>query len=388
MKNQPSQDSHDHDHPHPHDHDDGLNPPHSHSHDQDHDHDHNMHDHDHDHSHGNGIWGIVASIFHLHGHSHQQTEKIGDSAFIKNKEGIRTVWLALASLTITSLLQIVIVYSSGSVSLLADTAHNIGDGLNSIPLLIAFYLSRRVATRRYNYGFARSEDIAGIFIVLSIAVSAGVVFWQSFQRFINPQPLTNMGWVAAAAVIGFLGNEAVALLQIRVGRKIGSAALVADGLHARTDGLTSLAVLLAVVGTWLGYPIVDPIIGFLIGIAILFITRDAIKTMWYRLMDAIEPELLVKAETVAQNQSGVKDVRRIRMRWIGHQLHTEACIAVEPTLLTIQSHEIAEELRHNLFHEITNLSEVIVHVEPWSEQPDLFHQTTLHHELPPTSPVR
>ena len=357
-------------------------------HDHDHGHDHDTHDHDHDHPHGSGIWGILSSVFHLHGHSHQQTEKISDSAFINNEEGIRTVWLALASLTITSLIQIVIVYWSGSVSLLADTVHNIGDGLNSIPLLIAFYLSRRVATRRYNYGFARSEDIAGIFIVLSIAVSAGVVFWQSFQRFINPQPLTNLSWVAAAAVIGFLGNEAVALLQIRVGRKIGSAALVADGLHARTDGLTSLAVLLAVVGTWLGYPIVDPIIGSLIGIAILFITRDAIKTMWYRLMDAIEPEMLAKVEAVAKNQSGVKDVRRIRMRWIGHQLHTEACIAVEPTLLTTQSHEIAEELRHNLFHEITNLSEVIVHVEPWSEQPDLFHQTTLHHELPPTSPVR
>ena len=384
MINQSSQDSHDHDYPHPHDHNDDHNHPHPHDHAHGHDHD----THDHDHAHGSGIWGILSSVFHLHGHSHQQTEKISDSAFINNEEGIRTVWLALASLTITSLIQIVIVYWSGSVSLLADTVHNIGDGLNSIPLLIAFYLSRRVATRRYNYGFARSEDIAGIFIVLSIAVSAGVVFWQSFQRFINPQPRTNLGWVAAAAVIGFLGNEAVALLQIRVGRKIGSAALVADGLHARTDGLTSLAVLLAVVGTWLGYPIVDPIIGSLIGIAILFITRDAIKTMWYRLMDAIEPEMLAKVEAVAKNQSGVKDVRRIRMRWIGHQLHTEACIAVEPTLLTTQSHEIAEELRHNLFHEITNLSEVIVHVEPWSEQPDLFHQTTLHHELPPTSPVR
>lgn len=380
-----------HDQPHPHDHNESHNHPHPHGHDDPHTHDHDHHTHphphDHDHSHDSGIWGIIASIFHLHGHSHQQTEKIRDNAFTNNEEGIRTVWLALAVLTITSILQVVIVYRSGSVSLLADTVHNIGDGLNSIPLLIAFYLSRRVATRRYNYGFARAEDIAGIFIVLSIAISAGVVFWQSFQRFINPEPLTNLGWVAAAAIIGFLGNEAVAWLQIRVGRKIGSAALVADGLHARTDGLTSLAVLLAVGGTWLGYPIVDPVIGFLIGIAILFITRDAITTMWYRLMDAIEPEMLAKAETIAQNQSGIKDVNRIRMRWIGHQLHAEACIAVEPTLSTAQSHEIAEELRHNFFHTITNLSEVIVHVEPWSEQPELFHQTTLHHELPPTSPV-
>jgi cation diffusion facilitator family transporter len=362
--------SQNHEHPHPHDHD----------------HDH-PHDHGH-HHHGGGLWGWISTIFHLYGHSHQQTEMIRDKAFINNEEGIRTVWLALAALTLTSILQIVIVLWSGSIALFADTVHNIGDGLNSIPLLIAFYLARRVATRRYNYGFARAEDIAGVFIVLSIAFSAAVIFWESFQRIINPEPLTNLGWVATAAIIGFMGNEAVALLQIRVGRKIGSAALVADGLHARTDGLTSLAVLLAVAGTWLGYPILDPIIGILIGIAILFITRDAIITMWYRLMDAIEPELLTKAETVAKNQLHVKDVRRIRMRWIGHQLHAETCIAVEPELSTAQSHEIAEELRHSLFHAIANLTEVIVHVEPWSEPLDEFHRLTLHHEPLPTQPAR
>ncbi len=365
------------------------NDPHPQSHDHSHDHDH-PHDHDHDHHHHprNGLWGWISTVFHLHGHSHQQTEMISDTAFINNEAGIRTVWLALVALTLTSILQIVIVLWSGSVALLADTVHNIGDGLNSIPLLIAFYLARRLATRRYNYGFARAEDIAGIFIVLSIAFSAGIIFWESFQRFIHPQPLTNLGWVATAAIIGFMGNEAVALLQIRVGRKIGSAALVADGLHARTDGLTSLAVLLAVGGTWLGFPILDPIIGILIGIAILFITRDATITMWYRLMDAIEPEMLAKAEAVARNQAQVKDIRRIRMRWIGHQLHTEACIAVEPELSTAQSHEIAEELRHRLFHAIPNLAEVMVHIEPWSEQPEMFHQLTLHHEAIPTHPVQ
>jgi cation diffusion facilitator family transporter len=157
---------------------------------------------------------------------------------LSHEAGIGTVWLAFVALMMTAALQIVIVAWSGSVALLADTIHNIGDGLNSIPLLIAFYLARRMATRRYTYGFGRAEDVAGIFIVLSIAFSAGVIFWQSIQKLIHPQPITNLGWVAAAAIIGFLGNEAVALLQINVGRKIGSAALVADGLHARTDGLT------------------------------------------------------------------------------------------------------------------------------------------------------
>ena len=267
------------------------------------------------------------------------------------------------------MLQLFIVFASGSVALFADTVHNIGDALNSIPLLIAFYLARRVATRRYTYGYARAEDVAGIFIVLSIAVSAAIVFWESFQKLLNPQPLQSLGWVAAAAIIGFLGNEAVALLQIRKGREIGSAALVADGLHARTDGLTSLAVLVAALGSWLGYPIVDPIIGLLIGVAILFITKDAIVTMWYRLMDAIEPEHLADAERVVAAQEGVKQLRRLRMRWMGHRIYADLCIAVDPDLSTAESHHIAEHLRHDLFHAVPYLAEAVVHVDPWSPEP-------------------
>ncbi len=322
-------------------------------------------------------------MLHLHSHSHQHGELVSDQAFVHNQQGIRTVWLALAALTITSLLQIVIVAWSGSVALLADTIHNIGDGLNSVPLLIAFYLARRAATRRYTYGYGKAEDVAGIFIVLSIAVSAGVVFYESIQKFINPEPISNLGWVAAAAIIGFLGNEAVALLQIRTGRKIGSAALVADGLHARTDGLTSLAVLLAAGGTWVGFPILDPIIGILIGIAILFITRDAIVTMWYRLMDAIEPEYMEQAEAVISRQPGVEALCRLRMRWIGHRLQAEVHIAVTPHLTTLESHQIAEQVRHGMFHELSNLSEAVVHVAPWLDQPETAHELTLHHEPVP-----
>jgi len=346
-------------HPHPHNHNLGLHP------------------------HNQGWWSRIAAIFHLPGHSHQHRELASEQAFVDNEEGIRAVWLALAALTLTAIVQMIIVVWSGSIALFADTIHNIGDGLNSIPLLIAFYLARRAATRTYTYGFGKAEDIAGIFIVLSIAFSAAVIFWESFQKLLDPQPLTNMGWVAAAAIIGFLGNEAVALLQIRVGRKIGSAALVADGLHARTDGFTSLAVLLAVGGSWLGFPIMDPIIGLLIGVAILFITRDAAVTIWYRLMDATDPETLARAELVAQRQAAVKELRRLRMRWMGHRLYAEVHIAVEPHLTTVQSHDIAEQLRHDLFHQIPKLAEAIVHVEPWAEQLETVHQLTVDHEPVP-----
>jgi cation diffusion facilitator family transporter len=219
--------------------------------------------------------------------------------------------------------------------------------------------------------------------VLSIAVSAAVVFWESFKKFVDPEPMTNLGWVAVAAIIGFIGNEAVAILQIRTGRKIGSAALVTDGLHARTDGLTSLAVLFAAGGTWVGYPILDPIIGVIIGIAILFITRDAIRAIWYRLMDAIEPEQLEQVERTVAEHDAVHDCRRVRLRWVGHRLHADIVMAVDPDLTTAESHHIVEEVRHSLFHKIPNLSDIIVHVEPWSEKEDDFHALTAGHEPVP-----
>ena len=174
---------HNHDHPHPHDHD------HSHPHDHDHSHVHRAHGHDHhhhDHEHGHGPIGWLKTVFHFHGHSQQQAKLASDQAFLDNQEGIRTVWIALALLLVTSILQVIVVFWSGSVALLGDTIHNIGDGLNSIPLLIAFYLARRVATRRYTYGFARAEDVAGIFIIFSIAFSAFIIFKESNRTLPEP----------------------------------------------------------------------------------------------------------------------------------------------------------------------------------------------------------
>ena len=347
------------------------------------DHPHGDHDHDHDdHQQQAGPWGWVRALFHAQGHDHDHSALATDRSFLENQEGIRTVWLALGLLLLTTVLQMIIFGLSGSVALLADTAHNLVDALNSIPLLIAFYLARRLPTRRYNYGFGKAEDVAGIFIVLSIAVSAVYIFGESFGKLFDPQPLTNVGWVAAAAIIGALGNEAVAFIQIRTGRKIGSAAMEADGLHARTDGLTSLAVLVAAIGSWLGFPIVDPLIGLLIGVAILLITWQAALTMWYRLMDAVEPNLLTTAEQVIMATAGVRTLSRVRMRWMGNRLHAEVHIVVDPDLSTTASHAITEEVRHRLFHEVARLAEVVVHVEPGAAI-DTHHQETSHHETMP-----
>lgn len=373
-------DDHGHDHPHAdHDHPHDDHADHDHPHD---DHaDHDDHDHGpggHTHDHGTGVLGWLAGVFHVHGHSEERLQRAADPAYATS-EGIRTIWLALGALGVTTVAQMAIVALSGSVALLADTAHNFVDALNSIPLLIAFYLARRAADRRYTYGFGKAEDIAGIFIVLSIVLSAAYILWESFGKLLAPAPITNGWWVAAAAVIGFIGNEIVASLQIRTGRRIGSDAMVADGLHARTDGLTSLAVLPAVIGSALGYPIVDPLVGILIGVTILFIARDAVKTMWYRLMDAVDPSMIDAVERAAAQVPGVQRAHHVRARWIGHQIHAELHIVVDEDLTTQASHRIAEEVRHALFHAQPRLADIMVHVDPCGHSGADHHEPTAHH---------
>src|SRR5262249_46233929 len=157
------------------------------------------------------------------------------------REGIRALKVSLAGLAVTAILQVVVVMVSGSVALMADTIHNFADALTAVPLAIAFSLGRRKPNKRYTYGYGRAEDLAGVFIVFMIALSAVIAAWEAIRRLVNPEDVHHVGWVIAAGLIGFAGNELVAVYRIRVGRDIGSAALVADGLHARTDGLTSLA---------------------------------------------------------------------------------------------------------------------------------------------------
>ena len=190
----------------------------------------------------------------------------------------------------------VIVLISGSVALLADTIHNFSDALTAIPLWIAFALGTKAATRRYTYGFGRAEDIAGLFVIAMITLSAIIAGIESIRRLINPVSIQHVGWVAAAGLVGFIGNELVAVYRIRVGRQIGSAALIADGLHARTDGFTSLAVLIGAGGVALGFPLADPIIGLIITVAILAVLRGAVRDIFRRLMDGVDPALVDTAE--------------------------------------------------------------------------------------------
>jgi cation diffusion facilitator family transporter len=180
------------------------------------------------------------------------------------------------------------------VALLGDTLHNAADALTAVPLGIAFVVGRRPPTRRYTYGYGRAEDLAGVVIVVIIAASSALAAYEAITRLAHPRSVSNLIAVAVAAVIGFAGNELVARYRIRVGRKIGSAALVADGLHARTDGFTSLAVLLGVGGVALGWDWADPVVGLVITVAILAVLRQAAREIYRRLMDAVDPALVIR----------------------------------------------------------------------------------------------
>jgi cation diffusion facilitator family transporter len=337
-----------------------------------HDHEHADHEHD-DHKHEGGLKGWLLGLLRPHEHGHYATAL--DPA-MSNARGIWAVKVSLIALMATALFQVIIVAISGSVALLADTIHNFSDALTAIPLWIAFTLARRPRNDRYTYGYGRAEDLAGVLIVVMIFLTAIEVFRQSIDRIANPQPVANLGWVAAAAIIGFLGNEAVAMLRTRVGREIGSAALVADGLHARTDGFTSLGVLAGVIGVAFGFPLADPLVGFAIGIAILIVVRNAARDMWYRLMDAVDPAVGRSVVETATRVSGVRAVHDVTIRWLGHRQRAELNIDVDGALSTVQSHQIAEDVRHDLFHALPALVEVTVHVDP---QGDGHHDSTAHH---------
>ncbi len=340
------------------------------------------HDHEaphHEHGHPRGVVGVIRSIFAPH--SHDSADSV-DRALESSAKGIRAVKISLVALLVTSGVQVVIVLITGSVALLADTIHNFSDALTAVPLWVAFVLGRRVPTRRFTYGYRRAEDLAGIFIVAMIALSAAVAAWQALDRLINPQPISNLGLLAIAGVIGFAGNELVALYRIRVGKEIGSAALVADGFHARTDGLTSLAVVVGAAGVWLGFPQADAIVGLLISVAILWVLKSAAGQVFARLMDAVDPALTEAVERAAE-QPGVEAVSSVRIRWIGHQLEAEAHIVVDCDLSTARSHDIAETVRHGIFHSVPRISDVTVHVDPCSHAIVDPHSTTREH-LPNT----
>jgi len=212
------------------------------------------HDHSHDHGHDHGE----------HGHSHG----LVDRSILRSRAGVKAVAASLLILGLTAGAQVAIFALSSSVALLADLIHNFGDALTAVPLGIAFFLRS-----------VRGERLAGLAVVLAIFVSACVALYETVQRFVHPQHLDHLWALAAAGAIGFLGNEVAAQVRLAAGRRLASAAMVADGNHARIDGFVSLGVVASAIVVGLGVQLADPVIGLAITVVILKITWDSWRTV-------------------------------------------------------------------------------------------------------------
>ncbi|HVA74238.1 MAG TPA: cation diffusion facilitator family transporter [Acidimicrobiales bacterium] len=337
------------------------------------------HDHGdaHDHTHRGGPVGFVKSIFVPHSHD------AGDSiaaALGSTDEGMRALKVSLAGLAVTAAIQLAVVIVSSSVALLSDTIHNFADALTAVPLGIAFWIGRRPPNERYTYGYGRAEDLAGIFIVAVIAGSSVLAAWEAVLRLQHPRSMQGVGWVVAAGFVGFAGNELVARYRIRVGRRIGSAALVADGMHARTDGFTSLAVVAGAAGVAAGWKQADPVVGLVITVAVLMVLKNAARDIYRRLMDSVDPDLVDSARDALAAVPRVSRVDRVRVRWVGHELLAEADIGADAALTLSEAHAVAEEAEHRLLHELPRLAGATIHLNPCSADGSTDpHTITAHH---------
>src|SRR5215216_1362766 len=332
----------------------------------------------HEHARGEGDHDHHGSEHSHSSHGHGHTHGAVDPTILTTERGIWAIKWSFVGLFATAIFQIVIVFLSGSVALLADTIHNFGDAATAIPLWVAFALARRKPSKRFTYGYGRVEDLAGVVIVLIILLSAALACYESIDRLFHPQSVGYLWAVIAASIIGFLGNEAVALFRIRVGKEIGSAALIADGYHARVDGLTSLAVLFGAIGVWLGFPLADPIVGLLITVMILRIVWESAAAVFTRLLDGVDPDIVDRIKAEAKRAEGVEDVSEVRVRWLGHRLHAELNVAVAEGLSVEQGHDIATKARHALLHNLQFLSGATIHIDPANASGEQYHRIEEH----------
>ncbi len=315
---------------------------------------------------------------HSHEHSHSHTHGAIDPGILDTQQGIAAIKWSFLGLSVTALLQLAIVFLSNSTALLADTIHNFTDAATALPLWIAFTLAHCKPTKRFTYGYGRVEDLAGLMVILAIASSAVGAAYVAIDRLFHPQTVEYIGAVMGASVIGFLGNEVVARIRIRAGQKIGSAALIADGFHARADGFTSLSVLIGALGVWLGYPLADPLVGLFISIVICRVVWQSSKSVFTRLLDGIDPVVISEIRDAMLRVPGVHEVTEVRVRWLGHRMHAEANMTVNSDLSIEKGHEIANEARHEVLHRLRYLSNTTIHLDPMNASGEEHHRIAQH----------
>jgi cation diffusion facilitator family transporter len=302
-------------------------------------------------------------------------------------EGVRAVVRAAAGLALTAAVEFAFAAASGSVALLADGFHNLGDVFTTGTLLVAFTVARRGADRRYTFGLARAEDVAGVLVVLAIAASAGIALTESLAKLTGQAgALRNPGWALGAALVGMLGNETVAQYKVRVGRRINSVPLQADGRHSRIDGLASLAAAAGIAGSWAGWPAADPVAGLLLTAAIVWVLVGAVRDVLARLLDRVDPEVVDAIERAAGSVPGAGEAHAVRARWLGRSLHVLVHVTVDPALPLGEAHALGERVRHRIFHSQPGVAEVDVHLDPAGTDEHASHAETLHHQVTAAHP--
>jgi len=290
------------------------------------------------------------------GHGH------GISAY-GERDAVRAVIISAVALGIAAVVEFAASLSGHSAGILADALHNSGDVLTTGILLASFWLGRRPATRRFPAGFGRIEDVATILIVLVIVVTAGAAAWASIAKLLNPQPVGNVPFGIVAAAVGVVANLAVSEYKVRVGRSLHSSALEADGVHSRIDALVSAGAGIGIGLAAAGFGWADPVAGLAITGMILFILAGTVRDLFYRMMEAVDPEVIAEIEEHALSVRGVLGVHDVRARWIGREMSVVLHVDCDPGLSLRRAHALAVEVEHAVGHAIP-AGRLDVHMDP------------------------
>ena len=289
----------------------------------------------------------------------------GDEAH--RRLAMRAIVVSSAGLLLTSSFELAITVLSGSVALLSDAIHNLGDVFTTVGVYIGFRLSRRSGTTRYPYGFGRAEDLAGIVILLAIWSSAVLAGWQSYEKLVSGRGTSHLALGMVAAVIGIIGNQLVARYKLRVGREIKSAPLLVDARHSWLDTIASAGALAGLIGVAAGLRIADPLAGFAITLLIIHIGVDATRDVARRLMDENDEAVAEAIAHVASHVRGVVRVDDVRARWLGREVEARVRVGLPVETSFTDAHEVAHRVRDAVRRDVPDLRDVVVEPVPAAE---------------------
>ena len=288
----------------------------------------------------------------------------GDADEVNRGKAIRAIVFSSLGLLATSTLELFVVVLSGSVALLSDALHNLGDVFTTVGVYLGFRASRKVATRKYPYGYGRAEDLAGIVIVAAIWSSAVLAAWQSYEKLVTGRGTSHLPLGMLAATIGIVGNQMVARYKLKVGREIKSAPLIVDARHSMLDALASGGALLGLIGVALGFRVADPLAGFAIALLIVRIGVVATRDVVSRLMDANDEELGRAVLAAIDRIPAVKAVSDLRVRWLGRQVEVRIRVHLPATMPFSAAHDVTHQVERAVLEVIPDVREVTVEPVP------------------------